>query len=349
MSIAFSILSALKLVNKIVITMRIMQSKLITISLIIVLAASSCVSMQQFKELETKNQKCSEERDNLVAENELLNVENKEISAKLERIEPQLEQLIADSARKSEELNALNARYQLLLEQYATLENTQKTMIDGNVKETRQLLQELQTAQADLAKKQTELVNLENELNAKRLELDQRNARLIELESMIQRKDSVVRVLKEKVSDALLGFEGQGLQVTQKNGKVYVSLDEQLLFKTGSTDVDPKGKTALKKLAVVLEQNPDINIMIEGHTDDVPFVAGSAIKDNWDLSVMRATSVTRILLEGSSIDPKRITASGRGEYLPVEKGKNPEARQKNRRTEIILTPKLDELYDILNM
>jgi chemotaxis protein MotB len=229
------------------------------------------------------------------------------------------------------------------------LENTQKTMIDGNVKETRQLLQELQTAQADLAKKQTELVNLENELNAKRLELEKRNARLIELESMIQRKDSVVRVLKEKVSDALLGFEGQGLQVTQKNGKVYVSLDEQLLFKTGSTDVDPKGKTALKKLAVVLEQNPDINIMIEGHTDDVPFVAGSAIKDNWDLSVMRATSVTRILLEGSRIDPKRITASGRGEFLPVEKGKTPEARQKNRRTEIILTPKLDELYDILNM
>ena len=135
--------------------------------------------------------------------------------------------------------------------------------------------------------------------------------------------------------------------MTRKNGKVYVSLDEQLLFPSGSTDVDPRGKSALKKLAGVLEQNRDINIMIEGHTDDVPIIPGSKFKDNWDLSVSRATAIIRILLDGSSIDPKRLTAAGRGEYFPVDTRKTPDARQKNRRTEIILEPNLDEVFDLI--
>ncbi len=153
--------------------------------------------------------------------------------------------------------------------------------------------------------------------------------------------------ITQKVSDALLGFENQGLTVTQKNGKVYVSLDEKLLFKSGSTVVDPKGVSALKNLAGVLEQNPDINVMIEGHTDDVPVISGSTYKDNWDLSALRATSIVRILLEGSSINPQRLTTAGRSQYLPVEIAKTAEARQKNRRTEIILSPKLDELYKLV--
>jgi chemotaxis protein MotB len=157
----------------------------------------------------------------------------------------------------------------------------------------------------------------------------------------------MVGTLRKKVADALLGFENQGLTVTQKNGKVYVSLDEKLLFKSGSTVVDPKGVSALKKLADVLEQNPEINVMIEGHTDDVPVMNGSAYKDNWDLSALRATSIVRILLEGSSINPQRLTTAGRSQYLPVDPAKTAEARQKNRRTEIILSPKLDELYKLV--
>jgi chemotaxis protein MotB len=156
-----------------------------------------------------------------------------------------------------------------------------------------------------------------------------------------------VDALKQKVSAALMGFEGQGLTVTKKNGKIYVSLEEQLLFGSGSTTVDAKGVSALKKLAAVLEQNPDINITVEGHTDDVPVVPGSQLVDNWDLSVRRATSIIRILTENSSINPKRLTASGRGEYMPVNTAKSAEARQKNRRTEIILTPNLDDLFEIL--
>ena len=156
-----------------------------------------------------------------------------------------------------------------------------------------------------------------------------------------------MNALRDIVSKALYGFEGQGLTVNIKNGKVYVSLEEQLLFKSGSTEVDSRGVDALKRLARVLEQNPEINIMIEGHTDDVPIRRGGTIKDNWDLSVLRATSIVRILLDGARIDPTRLTTSGRGEYLPVDPASSPEARRKNRRTEIILSPKLDELFKIL--
>jgi chemotaxis protein MotB len=134
-----------------------------------------------------------------------------------------------------------------------------------------------------------------------------------------------------------------------KNGKVYVSLEEKLLFKTASWDIDANGKNALKKLADVLEKNPDIQITIEGHTDNVPYNPGSGqLKDNWDLSVKRATTVVRVLLEGSKIDPKRLTAAGRSEFLPIDSRNASDARQKNRRTEVVLTPDLSALYQLID-
>ena len=186
-----------------------------------------------------------------------------------------------------------------------------------------------------------------NNLDKLKKDIEAQNARLVELESILSRKDSVVAALKEKVSKALLGFTDMGLAVETRNGKVYVSLEEQLLFKSGSTVVDPKGVSAIKKLAEVLEKNPDINIMVEGHTDDVPYISSDAIKDNWDLSVKRATAIVRILMQGTTIEGSRIVASGRSKYLPIDPSIAPDARRKNRRTEIILTPKLDELFQIL--
>lgn len=168
-----------------------------------------------------------------------------------------------------------------------------------------------------------------------------------ELQKILDRKDSTVNALKATVTDALVGFNNNGLTVEMRNGKVYVSLDESLLFASGSTKIDSKGADAIKKLAKVLEQNTDINVMVEGHTDDVAMRGSGEIKDNWDLSVMRATSVTKLLVSSATIDPKRITASGHGEFLPLVNAKTPEARKKNRRTEIILTPKLDELFKVL--
>jgi chemotaxis protein MotB len=207
-----------------------------------------------------------------------------------------------------------------------------------------------------LQKKEDLLRQLEQTLDAKKasldemtFELDKKNARMTELEQILETQKKIVQDLKNKVSEALLGFENNGLTVTMKNGKVYVSLDEKLLFKSASWEIDANGRNALKKLASVLEKNPDIQITIEGHTDNVPYnPAGGQLADNWDLSVKRATTVVRVLLEGSNIDPKRLTASGRSQYLPVDDNSNADARQKNRRTEIILTPDLAELYRLID-
>jgi chemotaxis protein MotB len=185
------------------------------------------------------------------------------------------------------------------------------------------------------------------DLERLRAQLEERNQRLVELERILNEKDAQMNALRDAVSSALYGFEKEGLSVYTKNGMVYVSMEEKLLFQTGSIEVDPRGVQALRTLAGVLEDNSDIMINIEGHTDNVPVRANASFSDNWDLSVKRATSIVRILLSNSSIDPTRLIASGRGEFLPVEGGDSVEARQKNRRTEIILTPRLDELYKLL--
>jgi chemotaxis protein MotB len=150
------------------------------------------------------------------------------------------------------------------------------------------------------------------------------------------------------VADALKGFEDKGLTIYEKNGKVYVSLDEKLLFASGSWEIDNNGRAALTELGKVLAGDHDINVVIEGHTDNVPYRGSGNVKDNWDLSVMRATAVVKELLKNKDILPQRISASGRSEYIPMDIEDSREARAKNRRTEIILTPKLDELFKIID-
>ena len=168
-----------------------------------------------------------------------------------------------------------------------------------------------------------------------------------ELEKVLKEKEKAVNDIRNKVSQALLNFKENDLTIDIKNGKVYVSLAEQLLFGSGSIEVDKKGVDALKQLATVLRNNPEINIMVEGHTDNVPISRKSQyMQNNWDLSVLRATSIVDILTE-AGVEPSKITAAGKGEYLPLNPNDSPEGKQKNRRTEIILTPELDELFQIL--
>lgn len=173
------------------------------------------------------------------------------------------------------------------------------------------------------------------------------DVKLRDLNQRLAARDSALNAVKTKLNDALLPFKETGLSINIKNGKVYVSLSNQLLFSTGRTGIDRQGKDALDQLAEVLIQQPDLGILVEGHTDNARVIDLGAIKDNWDLSVMRATEVVRYLLKGDRISPNRITASGRSEYDPVEEGTSAEARAKNRRTEIILTPRLGELFDML--
>ncbi|MDB5123787.1 MAG: hypothetical protein JWP94_1916 [Mucilaginibacter sp.] len=177
--------------------------------------------------------------------------------------------------------------------------------------------------------------------------LKKREARLKEVEDILRKRDEATNALKEKLQKALLGFQQNGLTVDIRNGKVYVSLTDKLLFPSGSIVIDARGKMALEQLAAVLNKEPDINIAVEGHTDNKKVVNLGQIKDNWDLSVMRATSVSRYLTEVEKVDPRRITATGKGEFQPVDNANTPEALAKNRRIEIVLTPKLDELYNLI--
>lgn len=239
--------------------------------------------------------------------------------------------MISDTAK-------LGALYRRSLDNY----NELNSLYDQTVQQNQLLLSKSSAERLalldSLKRKQDALKKQEDELAGKQ-------QKLAELQSLLAKKDSATNALRQKIQQALLGFEKSDLTVEKKNGKVYVSLAEKLLFASGSTEVSAKGKQALLQLAEVLKKNPDISITVEGHTDNVP-ISTAAIKDNWDLSVLRGTSIIRILTQ-AGVDPRQITAAGRGEYLPVGSNASPEGKAKNRRTDIILTPNLEELNEIL--
>lgn len=332
------------------------NNSVLIVSGILVLLLGSCVPGGKYNTLHDRSVDYMNERDDFKIENMDLAMSMREMEARIAELEEQLGGMSGEKEKLEAEVEEAKNEYSSLNNRYSDLQKAQEDLIRGNVEETKKLLRELQSAQKNLQDKEDLLKQLELNMEAKKADLDQltyeldrRNARLLELEQILDAQQKAVRDLKEKVSAALFGFENNGLTVSMKNGKVYVSLDEKLLFQTGSYNIDTNGKDALQKLATVLAKNKDIQITIEGHTDDVPYIAsGGPIQDNWDLSVKRATTVVRVLINGSGIDPKRLTASGRGEFLPVDPAKSSSARQKNRRTDIILTPDLGELYRILD-
>jgi chemotaxis protein MotB len=189
--------------------------------------------------------------------------------------------------------------------------------------------------------------NSSSEITKLAEDLKRREARLKEVEEILRKRDDATKALKDKLQKALLGFQQNGLSVDIRNGRVYVSLTDKLLFDTGSIIIDDKGKQALQELAKVLKTQPEINISVEGHTDNQRVLNLGQIKDNWDLSVLRATSVVRYLTEVQKIENTRITATGKGQYQPLDNSSSPEARSRNRRIEIVLSPKLDELYQLI--
>ncbi len=225
------------------------------------------------------------------------------------------------------EVSDLKSKLSNLTEQYNTLSENYKQLRANSTDEIKKLIKDLEATQANLLA---------------------REKRLKEVEDAMARRDDAVRALRDKLQKALLGFNKSGLTVNVKDGKVYVSLTDKLLFASGSIEIDAKGKDALTELAKVLQTQPDINILVEGHTDNMKVTNLGQIKDNWDLSVLRSSAVVRFLTEEQKLDERRVTASGRGEVVPVDKMNTAEARSKNRRIEIILTPKLDELYNLLN-
>jgi chemotaxis protein MotB len=254
--------------------------------------------------------------------------------------------LCGDTVSKKPEV--MSPRYRKALSERDSLCNltkTQNTELQALQKDYKDLKTSSGSTVAnlsdDLKKKQSELEKKENDLKDK-------EARLKELERIVHRQDSIMSALTSTVKNALLGFSPDELTVYMKDGKVYVSMSDKLLFKSGSADVESKGKDALQKLAEVLNKNNDIGIAIEGHTDNVP-IKTVLYKDNWDLSAARATNVVRLLTDQFGMDPHRLTAAGRGEFSPVADNSTPEGKAKNRRTEIVLSPKLDELLKAISV
>lgn len=308
--------------------------------IIVIFLMTSCVSSRKYKELTGQFNASETTVQTLKGENQALKVKTTELQSKVDKQVKDLEDL---SKRLNESERALKSSIEArkrLGQSNTELEEQLKSLKQGSSEEIARLMEKLGQAQADLQKREEILATAQ-------AELEQRSLKMKELEDALRQKDEAVEQIRQKVMNALVGFNNKGLTIHEKNGKVYVSLDEQLLFKTGQWEVDPKGQQALSNLAGVLGQNADINVLVEGHTDDVPMKGTGVVKDNWDLSVMRATAVTRILLKNKAVDPKRITSAGRGEFFPIDELKTPEARQKNRRTEIILTPRLDEIFKIL--
>lgn len=246
-----------------------------------------------------------------------------------------------DTTQRGIEYRALDSVYRDLLSKYNELNRKHKSLQTDYTEMNQRYTDLLKTA---LSK--TEQLNLA--LKQKEDMLSLREKRLVELESIIRRQDSITNALNEIVKRALLSFNSEELTVEMKNGKVYVSLSDKLLFKSGSADIEEKGQEAIKKLADVLNKNPEIDVLIEGHTDNVPLRSSINFKDNWELSTGRATNIVRIISDVSKVNPKRLTAAGRSEYMPKVSNDSPEGRAKNRRTEIILTPKLDELYKLID-
>lgn len=322
---------------------------------------ASCINPRKFEDLNTSFTKNKGHLRDCRDSTQFLLEENTALKVGYESNEKRISRLTADSTEMNLVYNKqkklyddLNSLYEQLLKR--TENENQKNL--GSLKEMEASLmerekklhaQEEAMVKKDAANKalQADLQNKQNELERNEKELAEKVNRVKELELKIALKDSLSNALKKTISDALTGFSDNDLTVTLRDGKVYVSLSEQLLFASGSTVVDKKGKDAIVQLGKVLQNKSDINILIEGHTDDVP-MNGAVIKDNWDLSVLRATSITKILVNDGGIDPTRVIASGRSQYFPVASGKTADARKKNRRTEIILSPKLDELYKLLN-
>ena len=307
--------------------------KKISIGLLVLALSSSCVSKKIYNDLENKfadlkkeNRSIADENADLLKAKNQLKLDRDTVTSDLNKAKVELNKLKADYA-------AAQNKFKVLEDSYAALEKNSSDALQSNMKKNRDLLEQLDERGKALALEQERLSK-----NAQRLQ---------ELENLIAAKEASMKKLKETLSNALNGFEGKGLTVEQKNGKVYVSMENKLLFNSGSYAVGSEGKKAVIEVGKVLGDNPEIAVLIEGHTDNDAFTASGPIADNWDLSTKRATAIVGILGENKNINKQNLTAAGRSEYAPLGSNITADGKAKNRRIEIILTPRLDEIAEML--
>lgn len=322
-----------------------MQSVLHNLTAVVLISLfAACVPARQHEELKSRNSAMQQESEANLAKATAAEAKATELQAELDGRKLRSDRLENDTMVLGTSLRTMTGQYDRINKLNNELLEKYNMLLAGDRSENRKLLTDLETMRINLQVKEDSLTKLSQSIGEKQAQLAEREAALSALQAEIAKKDEAMKSLKERVSKALTGFEGKGLTVTQKDGKIYVNMDNKLLFATGSTAVEAKGKEALVSLAKAIENEKELNVMVEGHTDtDKVLGSGGGYKDNWDLSVLRATSVVRILQENSKMDPLRVTAAGRGEYMPVD----PADKAKNRRIEVILAPDLRELYKLV--
>jgi len=299
-----------------------MSIKRICLGLLAVTLLSSCVTRKLYNELDQQYKDALAENEKLSGELDLMNSSN----TNLENIKRQLADQLKELQQERSNLNA----------EIAAAQNK---------------LKDLESSYNNLEKHSAETLKAEAARLAKaKTELEEKSKRVAELESILAANDKQMRTLKDNLSKALNAFEGRGLTIEQKNGRVYVSMENKLLFKSGSWNISDEGKDAVVELGKVLADNPDITVLIEGHTDNDKILGnlGDGVKTNWDLSTKRALTIVSILEQTPSIDKRNLTAAGRSEFAPLMSNSTPEGKAKNRRIEVILTPNLDKINSMLN-
>jgi len=307
-------------------------------------ALTACVPLEKYNDLQANYAKSQEEHAKF--KSSALDYENKmkELQTQLNLSKAALSQMKKDTTRLGDEYKVLQVEYDKLGEINKALESNFALLQTKGSAESAKMIRDLEGTRIELQRKEDRLNELEKELNERSRLLDVKEARIRELEDIIAKKDEAVQLLKAKIAKALLGFKDKGLTVEEKNGRIYVSMAAKLLFDSGKTEVGTEGRQALIDLAKVLETQSDIEIVVEGHTDSDPLNSANHPVDNWELSVLRATSVTKIMIENSMMSPKMITAAGRSEFFPID----PDDKSKNRRIEVIITPNLDELFELIS-
>jgi chemotaxis protein MotB len=317
--------------------------KNIALVLIVVSLTTSCVSKKIYNELENKLTDLKKENRTLIDANDDLTKSKNQLELDLNATKTERDKLKSERDKLAADFSASDKNLKALQASYNALEKNSDAALKSNMDKNRELLSQLEAKEKTLATEQDRLNKLKSELESS-------SKRLAELESYIAAKEASMKKLKETLSKSLKAFEGKGLTIEQRNGKVYVSMENKLLFQTGSWAVNDEGKKAVVLVGKVLSDNPDISVLIEGHTDNDKILGsiGGGIENNWDLSTKRATAIVTILSENKGINKQNLTAAGRGEFAPLMSNESAEGKAKNRRIEIVLTPKLDEISKMLN-
>ena len=317
-------------------TKKMKKTTFLLLAMMIVLP--SCVSKKLYEDLEFKYDRLLNSNSELVENNESLVAQRNALKMDLKKLTKDIELLNDKKANVENEYLSAKARLDQLIASYDALESESAAELTVKANTIRDLISALEEKEKALGAKQDQLAILQTQLQ-------DRSETINELENLIADKEAKMNALRNAVSDALKEFEGKGLTITRKNGKVYVSMENKLLFSSGSWAVGSQGKNAVQQLARVLVKNIDIEVLIEGHTDNIPY-HGKILQDNWDLSVKRATAIVRILQE-KGVNPKQITAAGRSKHMPVGSNSTNMGRARNRRIEIILAPNLDRINELL--